>query len=110
LKKYDERCSAMTWNEIRLMHPSAWVIIEAVEAYTRDDRRHLEQTAVIGVFGDDGDEAMQRYIQLHRAHPEREMYVVNTERLELDIEERKWTGVRMAPGASLFEMACPLLL
>jgi hypothetical protein len=87
----------VTWNEIRLIHPSAWVIIEAVEAYSRDNRRVLEQAAVIDVFGDDGEGAMRRYIQLHRAHPEREMYVVNTERLQLDIEERYWTGVRMAP-------------
>ncbi len=87
----------MTWNEIRLMHPSTWVIIEAVEAYSRDDRRVLEQVAIVGGFGDNGNEAMRRYVQLHRAHPEREMYVVNTERLILDIKERSWTGIRMAP-------------
>jgi hypothetical protein len=40
--------------------------------------------------------ALQKYVQLHKNYPEKEMYVVHTSRIELDIEELNRTGVRTA--------------
>jgi hypothetical protein len=37
---------------------------------------------------------MQRYQELHQEAPERELYVLHTDREVLDIRERRWLGVR----------------
>jgi hypothetical protein len=38
----------MIWSEIRQAYPNRWLIIEAVEAYTLDERRILDKIAVYG--------------------------------------------------------------
>jgi hypothetical protein len=37
---------------------------------------------------------MKRYGELHRQHPQREFCFVHTVNVELDIEERRWMGIR----------------
>ena len=84
----------MLWAEIRQAHPNQWLIIEALEAHTTPDkRRHLDCLAVIDTCPD-GSAAMQRYRHLHQQYPLREFYFVHTSRVELDIREREWVGVR----------------
>jgi hypothetical protein len=81
------------WTEVRSSYPSQWVIIEAVEATTRDKKRIINEMIVISSF-DDNNMALRKYIDLHKEHPDREIYVVHTSRETLDIEELTWTGVR----------------
>lgn len=83
----------MKWTEVRRDYPSKWVIIEAIEATTRDKKRIVDEMIVVGSF-DDNNVALRKYIDLHKERPDREMYVVHTSRETLDIEELTWTGVR----------------
>lgn len=84
----------MRWNEVKQSYPLQWVIIEAIDARSEGNKRVIEQVTVVNTFKDDSKDALQKYIQLHKAYPERELYVVHTSRPELDIEEQRWAGVR----------------
>ena len=84
----------MDWAEIRMTYPDQWLVIEALEAHTASDNlRRLDRLAVIETC-QNGDAAMRKYRQLHLEHPERELYFVHTSRVELDIRERHWVGIR----------------
>lgn len=84
----------MIWEEVKKAYPSQWLVIEAVEAHTDGDRRIINQITVVDSFQDDNNKALLQYLQLHRKHRERELYVVHTSRPELDIIEQNWIGVR----------------
>lgn len=84
----------MTWEEVKKMYPNQWVIIEAIEAYTDGNKRIISQITVVENFYNDNNNALLQYLQLHRRHRERELYVVHTSRPELDIVEQNWIGVR----------------
>jgi hypothetical protein len=84
----------MTWQEIRKQYPQTWLLVEALEAHTTEEKRRIiDRLAVIekfpGFF-----EAMQLYKKLHGLSPQREMYVVHTVNKEIKIQEQRWTGVR----------------
>ena len=84
----------MIWQEIREKYPQTWLLIEAVEAHTTDEKRRIiDRLAVIDEFSGFFD-AMQLYKKLHRQTPQREMYVVHTVNDEIKIQEQQWTGVR----------------
>ncbi len=85
----------MKWQEIREHYPQQWVLVEAIEAHSKANKRILEQLAVVGIFSD-SPAAMTSYAQLHHQAPERELYVFHTSREVLDITERRWLGVRRA--------------
>ena len=83
----------MVWQDIRTRYPHQWVLVEAMQAHSVNKKRLLEQLAVVDTF-DDSVSAMQRYAQLHREAPQRELYVFHTSRATLDISQRQWYGVR----------------
>ena len=91
----------MRWKEVRKAYPNQWLVIEAVEAHSKEEHRILDKIAVVEACAD-GAAAMQRYRNLHKAYPEREYYFVHTRRVDLDIRERQWLGIRRgyAPVAS----------
>jgi hypothetical protein len=84
----------MLWEEVKKAYPNQWVIIEAIEAYTKEDRRIIDRITVVDNFQNDNNKALLQYLQLHRKHRERELYVVHTSRPALDIIEQQWIGVR----------------
>ena len=84
----------MIWEEVKNVYPNQWVIIEAIEAYSEGDKRIIAQMTVVNNYQEDNNKALLQYLQLHRKHRERELYVVHTSRPELDIIEQKWIGVR----------------
>lgn len=84
----------MLWVEVKRAYPNQWVIIEAIEAHTEGVKRIISQMTVVDNFQDDNNKALLHYLQLHRKHRERELYVVHTSRPELDIIEQRWIGVR----------------
>ena len=47
----------MRWTDVRQTYPDQWLIIEALEAHTEDDRRHLDRIAVIETCPD-GESAL----------------------------------------------------
>lgn len=83
----------MQWPEIRQHYPHRWLLVEAIKAHSEEDKRILDQLAVVGVFPDSVS-AMRNYAQLHLEAPDRELYVFHTEREALDITERRWLGIR----------------
>jgi hypothetical protein len=83
----------MQWQQIREQHPDQWLLIEAIEAHSEPGMRILDDISVVDTF-DDSAVAMRRYVALHEHAPQRELYVVHTDREELDIHERRWLGIR----------------
>ncbi len=84
----------MRWPEIRQAYPEQWLIIEALEAHTtKGQRRILDRLAVLDTC-EDGQNAMERYRELHKRYPLREFYFVHTHRENLEIYERQWLGIR----------------
>jgi len=88
----------MIWSEVRQAYPNRWLIIEAVEAHTLDERRILDKVAVMEACSDN-TEVMSAYERWHQAHPQREFYFAHTGREELDIRERRWLGIRRNDAA-----------
>lgn len=85
----------MQWEEIRRIYPSQWLLVEAVEAHSTGGKRFLDDLAVVGIFQDSGA-AMKSYQDLHHRAPHRELYVLHTDREDLDITEINWLGIRTA--------------
>jgi hypothetical protein len=83
----------MLWIEVRNAYPNQWLIIEALEAHTEDNRRLLDRIAVVETCAD-GAAALKSYRRLHQQYPIREFYFVHTSREQLEIIEREWTGIR----------------
>lgn len=83
----------MKWCEARESHPDKWLLFEAIEAYSVDGKRIIEELSVIGVF-DEGRDALNEYSEKHKKDKQREMYVYHTKNKKLTIEERSWIGVR----------------
>lgn len=84
----------MIWEEVKKTYPNQWVIIEAIEARTEGNKRIMKQMTVVNTFKDDNNKAYLQYLQLHRKHRERELYVVHTSRPKLDVIEQNWIGIR----------------
>jgi hypothetical protein len=85
----------MRWEQIREQYPGHWLLVEAVAAHSAAGQRHLDDLAVIQIFPD-AQTAMGRYRTLHRSSPQRELYVLHTDRERLDIQAQSWLGIRAA--------------
>ena len=84
----------MKWEDVRLACPKQWVLIEAIDAYTSDNsERVLVNVAILEKFSS-STAAMRAYKAYHRENPNRELYVLHTDRKEPNIIEKKWFGVR----------------
>ena len=68
-------------------------MVEAIEAHSEAGKRILEELTIVNTFPDSRT-AMRGYTQLHEQAPERELYVLHTDREKLDITERRWLGIR----------------
>lgn len=85
----------MKWPEARDRFPHQWVVIEALDARSELGMRLLEELAVVDQ-SPDGESAMRTYLKLHRQAPERELYVLYTDRENLEIAEQNSLGIRPA--------------
>lgn len=83
----------MKWQEIREQYPKTWLLVEALQAHSENDKRVLDQLAVVNTFLD-GQTAMGAYAKLHHEFPTREFFVLHTDREQLDITIRRWLGIR----------------
>lgn len=84
-----------SWEEIRRQFPRQWLLVEAVAARSSDGKRILDDIAVLEAFQEAGA-SMKSYQEAHRRSPQRELYVVHTDREALDITEVDWLGIRTA--------------
>lgn len=85
----------MTWTDIRRHYPHQWLLVEAVLAHSQAGKRHLDQLALVDAFSD-GETALRAYLRFHRDAPMRELYVIHSDREELEITERASLGLRAA--------------
>lgn len=85
----------MEWHEIRRHYPHQWLLVEALNARSEAGQRIIEDLAVLETYAD-GLTAMDGYKALHRRDPQRELYVLHTDREDLTIEEIRWLGIRAA--------------
>lgn len=83
----------LKWSEAIKNYPNKWLLFEAIEAYSKDGQRIIEDISIINVF-DEGRDALKEYAEKHKKDKSREMYVYHTKNKELIIEERNWIGVR----------------
>ena len=67
----------MKWNEARKIYPNKWILLEAIEAYSEEGKRIVEELSIINVY-DQGKEALKEYADKHKKDKRREMYVYNT--------------------------------
>jgi hypothetical protein len=88
----------MRWPEVREAYPNQWLVIEALDAHTVNDRRILDRVAVVELCSD-GASAMQRYRDLHKRYPMREFYFVHSSRETIEIVEHWWLGIRTSAAA-----------
>lgn len=84
----------MIWENIREQYPDQWILLEAIDAHSIDDKRIINKSSVVNYFKD-SKEALAAYKEVHRSYPDREFYVVHTSKKELKILERKWLGIRV---------------
>ncbi|MEA2559007.1 MAG: hypothetical protein QOH06_511 [Acidobacteriota bacterium] len=84
-----------SWEEIRRQFPRQWLLVEAIAAHSAEGKRVLDDIAVLDAFQEAGS-AMKSYQETHRRSPQREIYVVHTDRDALDIAEIDWLGIRTA--------------
>ena len=82
----------MQWQEIRKRYPHTWLVVEALSAHSVADKRILDQLAVLNSF-EDSTTAFHYYSALHRESRSRELYVLHTDRAELEIQESRWMGL-----------------
>jgi hypothetical protein len=75
----------MNWQRIRELHPHSWVVVEALDGRTENGKRLIDTLSLFGVHGDDWKGAWQEYKILHHADKSRELYVLHTDREELNI-------------------------
>jgi hypothetical protein len=90
-----ERRGQRSWEEIRRQFPRQWLLVEAIAAHSSEGKRILDDIAVLDAF-QGGGAAMKSYQEMHRRFPQRELYVVHTDREKLDITEVDWLGIRTA--------------
>lgn len=84
----------MNWATVRNKFPDQWVLLEAIEAHSTDGKRIVDRVSVINTY-DEGKKALQEYKLIHKKQPNRELYVAHTSKMELEIIERQWLGVRV---------------
>ena len=83
----------MDWKNVRQNYPKKWLLVEAIDAHSESGKRILDQLSVLNTFHDSLT-AMRSYKELHKKSPQRELYVLHTDRELLDITERRWIGIR----------------
>ncbi len=83
----------MTWEEVRQHYPNQWLLIEAIKTHNIKNEHFIDDMAVINTFSEPII-AMDEYSKLHKKSPGREFYVFHTSREKLDIDVRKWLGIR----------------
>ncbi|MEK4514178.1 hypothetical protein NSS64_02775 [Paenibacillus sp. FSL H8-0122] len=83
----------MNWGEITELHPSRFVLVEAIKASSSNRMRQLEDMAVIQDY-DNPQEAWSGYKKLHKLHPNRKLYVFHSSRNDVEVVEEFFAGVR----------------
>lgn len=85
----------MTWTEIRQSFPNQWIVVEALGAHTDSHGSRIIKDFIVIEQCSDGKAAFDKYRELHNNNKSKEYYYLHTSREKLEIEERKWVGIRI---------------
>lgn len=85
----------MQWSEIRQQYPGQWLLVEALKARSEDGWRILDDLQVLQSFSDVRF-AWERYKEFNSADPSRELYMLHTDREQIEISEVRTLGLRIA--------------
>lgn len=83
----------MKWTQIREQYPEQWVLVEAINAYSKNSFRHIEDLSIISNFTE-STFAWKEYKKLHLDNPLREYYILHTCHETIEVEEQRFSGVR----------------
>lgn len=83
----------MKWEAVRQNYPNKWMLIEAIDAYSENGKRIVNELSLLDSY-DDSKNALGVYKELHNKEPQRELYVAHSSKETLDITERRWLGIR----------------
>ncbi|MFM9278065.1 hypothetical protein [Paenibacillus jiagnxiensis] len=84
----------MKWEEITVLHPGRFVLVEVIKASSNNRVRQLEDMAVFQDY-DNPQEAWSGYKQLHKLHPTRVLYVFHTSRSDVEVVEEFFSGIKV---------------
>lgn len=83
----------MKWMEIRKQYPDKWVLVEATSAYSKDNKRILEELSVLEVHPS-SNVAWNAYKQIHCRYPDIELYILHTSREQIEVIEQRLVSPR----------------
>ncbi|OEH84278.1 hypothetical protein BHU72_10715 [Desulfuribacillus stibiiarsenatis] len=83
----------MKWQDVRNQYPEKWVLIEALNAESSDNRRTIKEMAVISDFTKSSD-AWKEYKKIHLEDRTRELYIFHTCNEDVEVTEEKFVGIR----------------
>ncbi len=83
----------MKWHEIRKQFPGQFVLVEALKAYSRDNKRYIDDMTVVDCY-DDTKKAWEDYKKYRLESPTREFYILHTSKEKVEVLEQFFIGVR----------------
>jgi hypothetical protein len=83
----------MKWIEVRQHFPNRCVLVEALKAETINQKRIIEEMAVISDY-ETGNDAWKAYKLIHADDHSRELYIFHTKNEETVVIEQPYVGVR----------------
>jgi hypothetical protein len=83
----------MKWSEVREHYPDQIVLVEALETFSENRVRTVEDMAILSDFRDDMA-AWQEYKKLHKENPEKELYIFHTSKEKAQVIEQFFVGIR----------------
>lgn len=83
----------MKWQNVRKQFPDRWVLVEALEAESVENKREIKEMAVISDFENPKD-AWAVYRKIHLEDRMRELYILHTCKDEVEVIEEKFVGLR----------------
>jgi len=83
----------MKWQEVRNQYPDQWVLVEALKASSQNNIREILDMSVISEYNNSTD-AWKGYKTLHLSNPSRELYIFHTSNEQIEVVEKRFTGIR----------------
>ncbi len=84
----------MKWQDVRDKFPHRWLVLEAIKSHREGDYWIADDLSVLDQF-EDGWAAIQRYGELHREWPQREVFFYHADREAIRIQQIPSLGLRV---------------
>ncbi len=84
--------SSLKWKGVREQYPNRWVLVEALKAISQNNKREIQDMAVISEYNDSTN-AWKGYKTLHLENPSRELYIFHTSNEQIVVTEERFIGI-----------------